>query len=66
MSIGGMPEFPAGDSDNRDVYEAVNNVRSGQPPPAEDLELFKVILARYEKMVEDERERQAGLSALAI
>ena len=63
---GDMPEFPAGDSDNRDAYEAVNNVRSSQPPPAASFEVFKVIWARYEKLVEDERELQAGLSALQL
>ena len=64
---GDMPDFSAADSDNRDIYEAVSNARSpGQSPPKDGLEVFKVILARYEKLLEDERELQAGLSALQL
>ena len=62
---GDMPDFSAGDSD-RDIYEAVNRVRSGQPPPNVNLEVFKVIVARYENLLDDERELQAGLSALQL
>ena len=64
---GDMPEFPAADSDKQGVYAAVSYVRSlSQSPPTGDLEVFKMILTRYEKLVEDERELQAGLSALQL
>lgn len=63
---GDMPEFPIGDSDKHKVYAAVNNVRSGKSPSVTGFEVFKVTWARYEKLVEDERELQAGLSALQL
>ena len=62
-----MPDFSTADSDNRDIYEAVSYVRSpGQSPPKDGLEVFTVILARYEKLLKDERELQDGLSALQL
>ena len=65
---GDMPDSSDADRD-RDIYEAVNNARSpdqSSPRAAYRLELFKARWARYEKLLENERELQAGLSALQL